>query len=158
MPVYVKPIDKVEINPLFDDTCDYFGFSVDVVDDYEKELSFILFIWNSKKQVEIYTLAPEGFPGRIKDSNSTLGSSPYYIGLYHGRIMPPPDYDPLIVVTFREYDEEGKTKTSVVLHTMIIHDEMFGVKTRKHDQNHMRWIRQRLTDMIENKKSPNDFL
>lgn len=157
MPVCVKPINRVEINPFFDDICNYFGFSADVVDDYEEELAFIQFIWNSKKQVEIYTLAPEGFPSRVKDSNSTLGSSPYYIGLYHGRVMPPPDYDPLIVVTFRDYEEGGESKTAVVLHTMIIHDEMFGVKKRKHDLNHMRWIRQRLTDLIEGNKSPDDF-
>lgn len=75
----------------------------------------------------MYTLAPEGFPSRV--NHSWLLS--YYIGLYHGRVMPPPDYDPLIVVTFRDYDEGGESKTAVVLHTMIIHDEMFGVKKRK---------------------------
>jgi hypothetical protein len=122
MPVYVKPIDKVEINPLFDDICDFFGFDSEVVDDYEPELSLIQYIWQSTKQVEIYTLAPEGFPGRVKDSNSTLGSSPY-----------------------------------VVLHTMIVHDEMFGVKKRKRDTAYMQWIRQRLINLIEGKKKPADY-
>lgn len=157
MPVYVKPIDKVEINPLFDDICDFFGFDSEVVDDYEPELSLIQYIWQSTKQVEIYTLAPEGFPGRVKDSNSTLGSSPYYVGLFLGRVMPPPDNDPLIVVTFRHYEEAEKPKTAVVLHTMIVHDEMFGVKKRKRDTAYMQWIRQRLINLIEGKKKPADY-
>ncbi|WP_380180390.1 hypothetical protein [Kalamiella sp. sgz302252] len=157
MPVYVRPIDKIEVNPLFDDICGFFGFDSDVVDDYEPELSLIQYTWQQNKQVEIYTLAPEGFPGRVKDSNSTLGSSPYYIGLFHGRVMPPPDYDPLIVVTFRKYEEFGKPMTAVVLHTLIVHDEMFGTKKRKHDAAHMQWIRQRLINLIEARKSPDDY-
>lgn len=40
---------------------------------------------------------------------------------------------------------------------MIIHDEMFGVKKRKHDQEHMRWICQRLVNLIEETKSPGDY-
>lgn len=67
MPVYVKPIDKVEINPLFDDICDFFGFDSEVVDDYEPELSLIQYIWQSTKQVEIYTLGlPKVFPVALK--------------------------------------------------------------------------------------------
>ncbi|MBP2170096.1 hypothetical protein J2125_003288 [Erwinia toletana] len=126
---------------------DYFGFDLDVVITYIGDIQALQKLWQARGYVEVYEHIHERRYGMIKDSNSTLGSSPYYIGLYHGRVLPD-DHDPLLVISFQE-SPGGKI---LVIENMITHDDMFGASgTVKHSLSQMRAIRKRLRDKLDEK-------
>ncbi|WP_143538843.1 hypothetical protein [Rodentibacter heidelbergensis] len=96
-----KKIKDVIINHDFYQLSEKIGYTADIILDYQKEIEQLVKIWKLAKYVEIYHDNVDFAYGRIKDTNSAYGSSPYYIGLFHSRVLPD-NYDPLLVITFSD--------------------------------------------------------
>ncbi|WP_146005512.1 MULTISPECIES: hypothetical protein [unclassified Erwinia] len=142
-----RSITSVEINPHFDEVSLFFGFDKEVVESYEEDLLNLIELWLQQGFVDVYQHGDLFAYGMVKDSNSTTGSSPWYIGINHTRVDRT-DVDPLLVVTFRDEHHDGGIGTMMVLHNLISHDEMFGSLRRKYDRDYMRSIRERLSGQI----------
>ena len=142
-----RNITSVEINPDFDEISHFFGFNEETVDSYEEDLLNLQELWLNQGFVLICQHGDHSCYGMVKDSNSTDGSSPYYIGIHHSRVVSD-HYDPLLIVTFRDEIHQDVKHTAIVLHTLITHDEMFGTRKHKYDVNRMRQIRRRLSQRI----------
>lgn len=107
-------------------------------DEYIEDLLDLITIWKTQKYIEIYENLSERAYGRIKDSNSTPGSTPWYIDLYHARLVRN-ENDPLAVLEF-ETPEDGGLPV-LIIKFLIHHDDMFGAAHEKHDRQLMQAIR-----------------
>lgn len=130
----------VTLNEFFAELSKELGFTDDDLAHYENNVFALLEMWEEQGYVEIYVLDDERDIGRLKDSNSIVGSSPWYIDLYHARIS---KYnDPLIVL--RRDDE-----ASFSIRFLTDHDTMFGTKEQKNYPELMRKVRQRIDALIQ---------
>lgn len=131
-----KLITQATINDTFQEISDVFGYDAT---EYADEITDLLQLWNDQGFVEIYQTAKEREFGFIKDSsiNNQGAVSPYYIGLFHARLLKG-DNDPLVVVKFHE-NEDGEY---VDMRFMIDHDELFGTVKVKRDTHQLRamWL------------------
>lgn len=130
----------VSLNEFFYELSKELGFSDKDLSNYEDNVFELLEKWEEQGFVEIYVLDSERDIGRLKDSNSILGSSPWYIDLYHARISK--HNDPLIVL--RRDDAQ-----SFSIRFLTDHDTMFGTKEQKHYPEVMRAIRKRIDALIQ---------
>lgn len=130
----------VTLNELFADLSKELGFTDEDLAHYENDVFGLLEMWEEQGYVEVYVLDDERDIGRLKDSNSIVGSSPWYIDLYHARIS---KYnDPLLVL--RRDDT-----ASFSIRFLTDHDTMFGTKEQKNYPEIMRKIRQRIDALIQ---------
>ena len=127
-------ITKATINSTFQEVSTFFGYDAS---KYTTEIATLLQLWNDQGFIEIYQTTKDKAYGQIKDSseNSKGQLSPYYIGLYHARLVDG-DNDPLVVVKFHEI-EGGEL---VDMRFMIDHEEFFGSIELKRDRLKLRAI------------------
>ncbi|MFH4367527.1 hypothetical protein [Vibrio diabolicus] len=102
--------------------------------------------WEQQGFVEVYHSDKLRGYGRIKESDTEPGTSPYYIGLYHARLLDNGDHDPLVVVKFHETD----TGEIVDMKLMLDHDEIFGAfGGQKRKSEEMKAIRKKLDGLVK---------
>jgi hypothetical protein len=141
-------ISWAEIHELFVDISDEFGYTAE---RYEDELTELISQWEEQGYVEIYENPQDRQYGRAKDSSLAQGASPYYIGLFHVRVVDG-DNDPLAVLVFDDrIDDEGNEVKVASLRFMLDHDDMFGSKdnSEKFDQQFMKALRKRIDDFVQ---------
>ncbi len=130
----------VSINEFFYELSKELGFTDTDLQKYENNVFELLEIWEERGYVEVYVQDDDREIGRLKDSNSIIGSSPWYIDLYHARIT---KYnDPLIVL-------RRDAENSFSIRFLVDHDTMFGTKEQKHNPDLMKRIRKRIDDLIQ---------
>lgn len=129
-----KIITQATINSTFKELSDYFGYDAT---KYASEIATLLQMWNDQGFVEIYQTPKDKRYGFVKDSSENKQGhiSPYYIGLYHARLVDG-DNDPLVIVKFHE-TECGEL---VDMRFMIDHEEFFGSINIKRDRLKLRAI------------------
>lgn len=143
-------ISKIEISDNFDKTSDYFGYDDDTRDSYDEDVLKWRTHWESKGYIEV-SMNCSSYP-LLKDSNSTEGSSPSYIGLYHAQVDPD-YYNPLIVITFRNYIIKNEKYEKAVIETLISHADMFGDRTQKKDNTILKALKNRNRKVIDDNTS-----
>ncbi len=134
-----RKIKDVIINHDFYLLSERIGYTADIILDYQQEIEALVQQWKTAKQVEIYTDNKDYAYGRIKDTNSTNGSSPYYIGVFHSRVLPD-DNDPLLVLTLNN--------DVLVLRMFADHDELFGTLKDKPNRNKLKDLKQRISSWL----------
>lgn len=139
--VALKPITRALINRSFQEISDFFGFDIK---EYVEEIAALLHQWEDQGFVEIYQTNEDKAFGMLKSSdlNNCGQIVPYYIGLYHARLVNG-DNDPLVVVKFREDEPEFHTENAthaVDMRFMVSHDDIFGTKKQKRDPSVLRGI------------------
>ena len=135
-------IENATINTLFGVLSKEYGYS------YEKWLDEILALqdkWEKQGYVEIYQTQQDRSWGRAKDSAQVPGSSPYYIGLFHARLLSTMENDPLVIVKFHE-TKSGKI---VDMKLMIDHNNFFGTKNQKYNPEQLRTLRIKLDKFVQ---------
>lgn len=137
--ITTRKIKDVIISHDFYLLSDQIGYTADIILDYQQEIQQLVSLWKSKKQVEIYQHYTDYAYGRIKDTNSTQGSSPYYVGIFHSRVLPD-DNDPLLVLTFSD--------DVLVIRMFADHDELFGAFHEKQNQSRLKTIKQRISSSL----------
>lgn len=148
-------ISAVFLHDLFFEISDVLGYTYDVAESYLEDIENLIDFWTQQGFIEVYTDNADRQYGRAKDSNSTPNSSPWYIGLYHARLLKTGENDPLVVIVFENHTEDGEVTTVASLRFMLDHDDMFGAThLEKFDIPTMRAIRQRIDSFIQrgNKK------
>lgn len=110
-------------------------------DEYLEDVLNLISIWKSQKYVEIYENDLERSYGRLKDSNSTPGSTPWYIDLYHARAVRD-ENDPLVVLEFKTKEDGGLPV--LIVKFLIHHEEMFGTLKQKKNRQEMQALRRRI--------------
>lgn len=143
-------ITSVNLSHCFALLSEQFGYSRQDKIKHVFAVQKLVLEWRNNGYVEIYD--SDQFKGwaRAKDSNSVLGSSPYYVGLFHVHLYDG-HYDPMIVITFEpEKLAEGRVTHHVTLHCLISHDEMFGPRGQvKRDKQTMKCLRQGVRASIQ---------
>ena len=131
-----REIVQATLNDSFQSISEFFGYDATL---YTKELAELLQLWNDQGFVEIYQTHQDKKYGLIKDSseNNKGQLSPYYIGLYHARLIDG-DNDPLIVLKFHQ----AQNGELIDIRFMIDHDELFGTAPTKRDHSKLRamWL------------------
>ncbi|WP_253650791.1 hypothetical protein [Vibrio sp. Y29_XK_CS5] len=146
--VQKREISWAEIHELFVDISDEFGYTAE---KYEDELTELVTKWEEQGFVEIYENAEDRVYGRAKDSSLAYGASPYYIGLFHVRVVDG-DNDPLAVLVFDDREDENGNPVKVAsLRFMLDHEDMFGSldNGEKSDREFMRALRKRIDDFVQ---------
>lgn len=141
--------NRLELNKIFTDISDELGFSEKRInDDYFLSFLTLIQIWESQKYVDVYIDNSDRQYGRAKDSNSVLGSSPFYTGLYHARVVNGCN-DPLVVIKFMP-EQFDNTLKYLSIRFFIHHDDMFGANSAiKNNKAKMRQIRMRVDGYIQ---------
>lgn len=141
-----RQISWAEVHELFIDISDHFGYTAE---KYEDELAELITIWEGQGYVEIYQNIDDRQYGRAKDSSLVYGASPFYIGLFHVRLVRG-DNDPLVVLVFEDREnEEGGIDKVASLRFMLDHDDMFGTKGEKRDPAFMKELRARIDAFVK---------
>lgn len=136
-----KLIDEVSVNSLFGVLSKAYGY------DYSEWIDDIIKLqekWANQGYIEIYQTLEDREWGRVKDSSLAQGASPYYIGLFHARLLSIMGNDPLVIVKFHE-TESGQIAD---MKLMLDHDEIFGDKNQKYSPEELRQLRKELNDLI----------
>ncbi|WP_052119482.1 hypothetical protein [Gallibacterium genomosp. 1] len=134
-----RKINDVIISHDFYQLSEKIGYTADIILDYQQEIGQLIQTWKLAKCVEIYQDNSDYAYGRIKDTNSTDGSSPYYIGVFHSRVLPD-DNDPLLVLTF--------SGDVLMIRMFADHDELFGTFQEKHNKSKLKSIKQRISSFL----------
>lgn len=143
-----KVISWAEIHELFVDISDKFGF---IAEEYEDEITSLIELWEKQGYVEIYQQYSDRLYGRAKDSSLAQGASPYYIGLFHVRVVNG-DNDPLAVLVFEEHqNDNGEIDIIASLRFMVDHSDLFGEEGNgeKFDPTFMRQLRKRIDNFVQ---------
>ncbi|HBP5426599.1 TPA: hypothetical protein L6B64_07070 [Pseudomonas aeruginosa] len=143
-----RNITGVELSHLFFEISNEIGYTHDIAGTYVTHLQDLMDLWAEQGFVEIYSDDADRAWGRVKDSNSVRGSTPWYMGLYHARIQRG-ENDPLAVVVFEQQTEEGVSGHKASIRFMLDHDDMFGVGSEKFNPARMREIRARIYEFIK---------
>jgi len=145
-----QEISGVYLHDLFFEISAAIGYTFEIADTYREDLKALVSLWTEQGFIEIYSENSDREYGRVKDSNATQNSSPWYIGLYHARLLATGENDPLIVIVFETLDENEQPTTVASLRFMLDHDDMFGATAReKFNVDTMRAIRRRIDDFIQ---------
>ena len=149
-----QPISGVYLHDLFYEISDEIGYTYEIAETYIDHLTDLIDLWSQQGFVEIYSENADRRWGRIKDSNSVPGSTPWYTGLYHARLVNNSENDPLVVVVFEEQDENGKVTHVASIRFMLDHSDMFGEGGEKFSPAKMKQIRRRIDEFIQRTGSP----
>ncbi|MGP5513688.1 hypothetical protein [Pseudomonas helleri] len=145
-----QTISGVYLHDLFFEISEAIGYTFEIADTYREDLKALVSLWTEQGFIEIYSENSDRAYGRVKDSNSAQNSSPWYIGLYHARLLATGEDDPLIVIVFETLDEDEQPTVVASLRFMLDHDDMFGAKGReKFNVETMRAIRRRIDGFIK---------
>lgn len=118
------------------------GYQAEVIAQYQDEISSLVELWKKEQFVEIYSENHERKWGRIKsssDNTSSPGSVPYYIGLYHSRVLKN-QYDPLLVLTFE--------KEALLVNFFTDYNAIFGSLELKHQPQKLKAIKKKISDWL----------
>ncbi|MGL6026051.1 MAG: hypothetical protein ACRC0U_02925 [Vibrio sp.] len=141
-----RQISWTEVHELFLDISDHFGYTAE---RYEDELADLITIWGEQGYVELYESIEDRQYARAKDSSLVYGASPFYIGLFHVRLVRG-DNDPLVVLVFEDRENgQGGIDKIASLRFMLDHDEMFGTRSQKRDSDFMRQLRARVDRFVQ---------
>lgn len=141
-------IDNVSVHDLFQQISESYGFSFED-DKHTDDIVALVDHWTQQRFVEVYKDNADRSYGRVKDSN-TPGSSPWYIDVFHARLKPAGDNDPLVVLTFTKVEDADSADIfEVNLRFMVNHDHMFGTMAEKMNQARMKAIRKRIDAYIQ---------
>lgn len=147
-------IDSVSVHDLFVLISEGFGYSFED-DKHTDEIAALADHWTQQGFVEVYKGNADRKYGRVKDSN-VPGSSPWYIDLFHARLSPSGDNDPLVVLTFNKVADVDQVEVfEVTLRFMVDHDRMFGTFADKMNQARMKAIRKRIDAFIQQQNAHN---
>ncbi|WP_151765746.1 hypothetical protein [Acinetobacter colistiniresistens] len=141
-----KHIAHVDIHELFFAISISIGFTMEDIEDYEDEIAALVQRWEDQGYIEIYTEDKDRKYGRAKEMASVRNSVPYYLGMYHARVLKG-ENDPLLVVTFDDVEMEGASVTVATVRFMAIHDDLFGPQGKgspKFNDDQMRAIRKKI--------------
>ncbi|MCJ8272119.1 MAG: hypothetical protein MJK04_22320 [Psychrosphaera sp.] len=131
-----REISEARINANFQSISDYFGYDAN---EYIDEIVALVQLWQDQGFVEIYQTVSDRKLGFIKDSslNSKGAIAPYYIGLFHARLLDG-ENDPLVVIKFHETNQ-GEI---IDMRFMIDHEDFFGNRKTKRDSASLRamWL------------------
>ena len=150
-PVERREISEVFLHDLFFEISDAIGYTYDISETYLEDIEALIELWTDQGFIEIYTENVDRKYGRVKDTNSTPNSSPWYIGLYHARLLETNESDPLIVIVFEEITTDGEINTVASLRFMLDHDDMFGPQDgrTKFNSARMTEIRKKIDRFIQ---------
>lgn len=149
-PVVRHDVAAVFLHDLFFEISADLGYTLDIAETYLEDIEALIALWTEQGFIEVYTDNADRQYGRAKDSNSVPNSSPWYIGVYHARLLRSGENDPLVVIVFEKRDENGEESTVASLRFMLDHDDMFGAPGRtKFDLKAMKAIRQRIDSFIQ---------
>lgn len=137
-----KVISNVVLNKLFYQISSELGFSEAVIESYLPDILALAKLWQQQGFVEVYQTKAERQWGRIKDSNSTVGSSPWFIGTYHARLIEN-ENDPLLVIRF-----EGEKEETLSIRFLADHNDLFGCKAEKTYPQTLKKIKQRIFEFL----------
>lgn len=143
-------VAAVFLSNLFFEISAYLGYTLDIAGTYLEDIEALIALWTEQGFIEVYTDNADRQYGRAKDSNSVPNSSPWYIGVYHARLLRTGENDPLVVIVFEKRDENGEEITVASLRFMLDHDDMFGAQGRtKFNLKAMKDIRMRIDSFIQ---------
>ncbi|WP_151744898.1 hypothetical protein [Acinetobacter calcoaceticus] len=146
-----KYIKDVGLHSLFYEISEAIGYDIEIIEkDYLEDLEKLIDLWTAQKYIEVYKDSRDREYGRAKPSDSVNNSVPWYIGMYHARLLDTGENDPLIVIVFEEIDEDGQISTIASLRFMADHDDLFGpVGRTKYNEAQMRVIRMEIDGYIQ---------
>lgn len=147
-------ITGVYLHDLFLVISEEIGYTAEIAETYLEHLTDLIELWSNQGFIEIYSETADRKWGRIKDSNSVPGSTPWYTGLYHARIVNNDEHDPLIVVVFEQQDEDGKVTHVASIRFMLDHSDMFGEGGEKFSPEKMKQIRRRIDAFVQRAGRP----
>lgn len=144
-------ISDVIIHDLFYVISQELGFTEEDIDSYEDDILDLIEIWQQQGFIEIYAEKSDRRFGRIKDMASVPGSVPFYLNMFHARVVERRN-DPLLVITFQDTtmsNQAGQPLEIAVIRFMAIHDDLFGEENPKvkFNADKMRAIRKRIDDL-----------
>ena len=147
-PVFKISVCAVDFVSTFFPHSEGLGYDVDVVTSYWPDITALVQLWSKRGCVEIYSDHTDRLYGRAKDTNSKPGSSPWYVGLYHARLLKTAN-DPLLVFTIEPEEENGDIRNVLVPQFIIHHDDLFGeLGKQKNDKPTMKALRERNSKLI----------
>jgi hypothetical protein len=148
-----KPLPRISISfvdvvSTFFEHSSKLGYDAEVVSSYWDDVTSLVQLWSKQGFIEVYTDNADRRYGRVKESSSVPGSVPWYLGIYHARVLKNKN-DPLLVLTVEEEKKHGVAKSVLVLQFLIDHDDMFGaLGKQKKDTSIMKAIRIRNRNLI----------
>lgn len=137
-------ISDVKVNSLFSVISNQFGYDPT---EWATEIVALMTLWKDRGYIEVYQTKEDRAFGLIKDSsiNDRGAISPYYIGLFHARLIDG-DNDPLIIIKFHEVEGEHPYAD---MKFMLDHCDIFGDKSQKFDKAQMRFIWKQIDEFIQ---------
>ncbi|EHU1307689.1 TPA: hypothetical protein ACGHB6_002637 [Acinetobacter baumannii] len=123
-----KYISHAELHDLFFVISQHIGFTIEDIEDYEEDIFNLIELWREQGYIDIYIEDSDRRYGRIKNMASVRNSVPYYLNMYHARVVKG-EYDPLLVITFEDTDQvhpDGHEMKVASIRFMAIHDDLFG--------------------------------
>ena len=114
-------ISDVKVNSLFSVISNQFGYDAS---EWAIEIVALINIWKGNGYIEVYQTKEDREFGLIKGSsiNERGVISPYYIGLFHARLIDS-ENDPLIIVKFHPVEGEHPYAD---MKFMLDHCDIFG--------------------------------
>ncbi len=109
-----KYITHVELHDLFFVISQSIGFSEEDIEDYEDDIFAMIEIWRVQGFIDIYIRDEDKRFGRAKNMASVRNSAPYYLNLFHARVVKG-DNDPLLVITLKVPTNYIQTVTKCML-------------------------------------------
>ncbi|WP_227571171.1 hypothetical protein [Acinetobacter baumannii] len=118
------------------------------IEDYEEDIFNLIELWREQGYIDIYINDNDKRFGRAKSMASVRNTAPYYLDLFHARVVKG-ESDPLLVITFEDTDQvhpDGHELKIASIRFMAIHDDLFGERNPKVKFNDaaMRQIRQKI--------------
>jgi hypothetical protein len=152
--VIKKPVAGVYLSDLFFEVSDEIGYDYDTAESYLDHLESLIDLWSKQGFIEVYSERADRKWGRIKDSDSVPGSTPWYMGLYHARLVDNDEHDPLVVVVFEKQDDQGKVVHVASIRFMLDHADMFGTAKEKFSPERMKQLRRRIDEFVQRAARP----
>lgn len=144
-----KEIFDVDIHNLFFEISELCGYPTSyVLEHYQGCVERLVYEWSRQGYIEIYQYDKDRQYKRIKPSDSAQNSVPWYIGVYHARLIEG-ENDPLVTIVFEDTEIDGEQVVIASMRFILDHDYMFGGPKDKHDPAKMKAIRQRVDELIQ---------
>ena len=150
-------VSHILLHNLFFELSELLGYSPEYIqENYLDNLETLIESWREQGFIEIYEEPEDRAYLRAKPSSLSPNSSPYYIGVYHARVVDG-ENDPLVTIVFEKTDIEGQTVKVASIRFMVDHDSMFGHRKDKWDPSKMKIVRRRIGDLLNKGGVPLDL-
>lgn len=143
IPLKKARISDVKINSLFAVISDKFGYDAR---EWAKEIVALRKLWKENGFIEVYQTNEDRKFGLINDSsiNNRGAISPYYIDLFHARLINDVN-DPMIILKFHHIKDDQHYAD---MKFMLDHCDIFGDKSQEFDHAQMRFIWKQIDEFI----------